>query len=576
MMRWQLTWLWYLVTVSTGTGKDLVVSGFDGELKAGHDRVWQGNGVSMVRGLNRRALHCTGGGFVMLADDVGFKSEEGTIDFWVRTDWDGNDGLAHNICALGKESGVRLAKLPDNQLTLVWQPMRGKSPLRFGFDISKDWPARQWRYVAVTWKKNTYSIYVDGEKRSSVEPDQPMAALQDTRPLVIGGPKSMSADMAVDLFMLRDRALSDADVVERYARGMSVLELEDDPRLVMRALVGSRPATLVMDTGSSVNALWHSFAEQAGIKALPSYRGGKLFKEEAKVTLTLPKGAEFTQDFAILDSPVVEDGWQGLVGWPNFFEANRLRVVWERRTIIPVGAEAVKSLGDDWLPLLVTPGTGVLTLPATKVSINDTELTLPVVVDTGEGAGLSLTSDTWRRLMTDWADDSRGYLLRWTPSGGVQPRVAVVAKDVRLFGHTLKSVSVEEDSHSPHTGEGEKLRVGLSALSFFEVLIDGVESRLWLKPRAKAAVRGGINPSGLLAVPGADKITLLVPEGSLAWKHGLRTDDEIVQWEQVPMKSGDLGMEMHADIRRLLNAGQAVTLKVRRGNETMEIRAAEK
>jgi hypothetical protein len=261
------------------------------------------------------------------------------------------------------------------------------------------------------------------------------------------------------------------------------------------------------------------------------------------------------------------------VGWLNFFEANRLRIVWERRTMIPVGVKAVRSLGNDWMPLSITKGMGKLTLPATKVSINGTELTLPVVVDTGEGTGLSLTSASWHNHLPKWSDNPKGYQLRWTPAGGVQARVAVVAKEVRLFGHTLKSVSVEEDSHATDSSEGEQLRIGLSALSFFEVLIDGVDGKLWLKPRSRAAVRCEINPSGLIPKRSGDYITLLVPEGSLAWKLGLRTGDEIVQWEHVRMKNGDLGLEMHADIRRLLNHGQAVTLKVRRGEEIREIRA---
>ena len=237
---------------------------------------------------------------------------------------------------------------------------------------------------------------------------------------------------------------------------------------------------------------------------------------------------------------------------------------------------AVKNPGEGWLPLPATKGAGELSLPETKFSINGTELTLPVVVDTGEGSGFSLTSATWHKLLKHWTDDTRGYQLRWTPSGGNQARVAVVAKEAHLFGHTLKNVSIEEDSHVSRSGDGEKLRIGLSALSSFEVLIDGVEDVLWLKPRAKAAVHAQINPSGLFPRPGADKITLLVPEGSLAWKHGLRTDDQIVQWEHVPMKKGDIGLEMHADIRRLLNSGQAVTLKVRRGQETIEIRVPAK
>lgn len=575
-MRWQLTWLWGLVAVSTAVGKELVVSGFDGDLKAGNEREWQGKGVSLVRGLNRRGLSCKDGGFVVLGDEVGFNSSEGTLAFWVRTDWDGNDGLVHGLCSLGKKSGVRLAKTQDNQLTLVWQPIEGQASLRLGTDISKDWPARQWRFVAVTWKDNVYSIYVDGELRSSAEPDQPLAALQDTTPLLIGGPKELSADLVMDVFSLHDKAFSQAEVIKRFSRGMEVLELEDDPRLVMRAQVGNRPATLVMDTGSSVNALWSSFAEEAGLQPRTSYRGGRLFREEAKVTLSLPKGGSFTQDFAILESSMPEDGWQGLVGWPNFFEANRLRVVWERRTMIPVGEETTKALGAEWQSLAVTKGAGVLKLPATKVIIDNTELTLPVVVDTGEGTGLSLTSATWRKHMAAWTDYPKGYQIRWTPSGGTQARVAVVTKELRLFGHMLKNVCVEEDSHMSQVDEGEALRIGLSALSYFEVLIDGVEGKLWLKPRAKEAVRCGLNPSGLFFSTSGDKITLLVPENSPAWKNGLRTDDEIVQWEHVPMKKGNIGLEMHADIRRLLNADQAVTLQVRRREETKEIRVPAK
>lgn len=571
-MHWQLSLLWSLVAVSTAVGKELVVSGFDGDLKAGNDREWQGKGISLVRGLNRRALYCQDGGFVMLGEDVGFKSSEGTLAFWVRTDWDGNDGAVHGLCSLGKKSGMRLAKTQDNQLTLVWQPIEGQPPLRFGADISKDWPAHQWRHVAITWKDNVYSIYIDGELRSSAEPEQPLVAFQDTTPLVIGGPKELSADLAIDIFTLNDKAFSQEDVIKRFTRGMEVLELEEDPRLVMRALVGNRPATLVMDTGSFVNALWSSFAREAGLQPRTSYRGGNVFKEEAKVTLTLPKGASFTQDFAILESSGDETSWQGLVGWPNFFEANRMRVVWERRATIPVSEKQTQALGADWQPLAATKNSGVLKLPATKVIIDNTELTLPVIVDTGDGTGLSLTSATWRKHMAKWADYPKGYQIRWTPSGGVLARVAVVANEVQLFGHTLKNVCVEENSHASLVDEGEELRIGLSALSHFEVLIDGVKGTLWLKPRAKAAVQSAINSSGLLFLKSGDKIQLIIPEDSPAWKNGLRTDDEIVQWEHVPIKKGNSGLDMHADIRRLLNAGQAVTLQVQRGEETKEVR----
>ena len=564
------------MAVSAAAGKDLVISGFDGELKAGHERAWKGQGVSWVRGVNRRALRCHDGGFAVLGSDVGFHSAEGSLDFWVRTDWDGNDGLTHAIVSVGTKAGLRLAKTANDRLTVVWQPIEGLGALRVGVDISKDWPAHQWRHVALTWKENLYSLYLDGEKRSAVEPEQPMPALRDTRPLVLGGPKSVSADLAVDLFILRDQALSPEQVTERFTRGMSALEREQDARLVMRALVGSRPATLVLDTGSSMNALWQSFAQKAGVEARPSYRGANLFEQEAKAQLVLPNGNAFTQNFAILESTAGDDSWEGLVGWPNFFEANRLRVMWERRTMRPMSADEVKVLGDGWQSVPVKKGAGVLKLGDTQVIIDDTELTLPVIVDTGDGTGLSLTRGTWSKHAPAWADCPKGYQMRWTPSGGVQPRVAVLAREVQLFGHTLKDVSVEEDSHGAKATEGEGLRIGLAALSWFEVVIDGVEGQLWLKPRAKAAVRGIFNPSGLLFGGETGAIRLLVAPDSPAWKHGLRTGDEILQWENVPIAKGETGMDMHMDIQHLLNAGKAVKLRLRRGGETLEIQVAKR
>jgi hypothetical protein len=551
--------------------KDLIYSGFDGNLNAGNGRTWEAKDVKLEKGVNRRALSCQDGGFAALGEDVKFRQDQGSIEFWVRTHWAGNDGQTRLLHAIGRTAGLRLMKLPNNELSFIWQPSKSSPSLKLGFDISKEWPANEWRHIAMTWKDNVFALYLDGVPRRSEETEQPVPPLTETSPVLLGSIKQEPGIVSYDEYVLRDKALTEKEVIQRYTRGMALLELDDDPRLVMRGLVGKHPVSLIMDTGSSENVLFSSFPGMDDIKALPSYRGGKLFNKEARVPLALPDGGEFTQTFAIMESPG-EFAWHGLVGWTRFFEANRLQILWDRRTMKPIGEASVTGLSDEWRALDIIPGMGNLKLPPVTFKVGSVELTLPVVVDTGEGIGLSLTAATWKKHLPRWTSFPRGYQLRWTPAGGTQTRSSVVPDQIILFGHTLNGVSVEEDGHSRPDGEQqEQMRIGLSALSFFEVMIDGKGGKLFLKPRPKAAVRASINGSGLLFMQDGDILLLIAVQDSLAWKAGLRTDDQVLEWDSIPMKQGEAGMDMHNDIRKVINNRQAIRLKIKRGSQTLDI-----
>lgn len=93
-----------------------------------------------------------------------FFEEEGTIEFWFRPEWDGDDGKNHTIMSagltffIGKSSDGYLYACfvaPDSSLILV------------ATDVSI-WKAGVWQHIAITWKQGKDLImYINGSQVSS-------------------------------------------------------------------------------------------------------------------------------------------------------------------------------------------------------------------------------------------------------------------------------------------------------------------------------------------------------------------------------------------------------------------------
>jgi len=99
-----------------------------------------------------------------------FDPHQGTLEFWVRPNWDGNDGVHYYIFnemvdGAGSVNRVVLYKTSNNlQLTLV-----DKDGTAHGvtYDISSAWTAGSWYYVVGTWDFNTneMALYTQGTLR---------------------------------------------------------------------------------------------------------------------------------------------------------------------------------------------------------------------------------------------------------------------------------------------------------------------------------------------------------------------------------------------------------------------------
>ena len=548
---------------------------FNGNLSAEAGGRWEGNNFNFVQGVEGKAVHLKGAEYITFPNDVGFSSEEGSLSLWVKTDWDGNDSKIHVLAALGKKSGLRIIKDAENRLQFIWDPGGGRQSFRLHFSIANEWPAQIWRHLTFTWKKGVYLAYVDGMVRTGGTPDDSVFPLTETTRIFLGGTTDALADLAIDELVLRNNEMSRAEVAQSHVSGMESLELRSDPRLVMHALINETPAALILDTGSMLHVLFKPFAIKAGLKLMPSYRGGVMFDEESNAMLTFGQGGSFKQHFAILQNTAGFEQ-QGFIGWPQFFAVNKVHVLWEHRTMVPLTEETMKSITHGWSCYDILPDASQLILRSCPIRIGDIELNLPLLIDTGDGTGLNLTKKTWEAILPKINQSRRGLSAAWTPKKGTQRFISMVPDEITLLGTRMHNISVCQNNHQRDVDTApEQAIIGLAALSYFDVVIDGVAGKLWLKPRSSPAIHEDINLSGLLfehdSTIDSKKHTTFVLANSPAWNLGLRTGDEIIEVDGIPPDPNEMDPDYQIDVKRRLSHGDAIRLKVRRGEKMFDV-----
>ncbi|MFX1257220.1 MAG: LamG-like jellyroll fold domain-containing protein, partial [Promethearchaeota archaeon] len=97
-----------------------------------------------------------------------FFDDEGTLEFWFKPNWDGDDGKPHRIMSIGYNFGI--SKSSDNLLYayfLTHEDTPEIIPLIIATPVSS-WKAGVWQHIAITWnQENDFIMYINGTERYS-------------------------------------------------------------------------------------------------------------------------------------------------------------------------------------------------------------------------------------------------------------------------------------------------------------------------------------------------------------------------------------------------------------------------
>lgn len=222
-----------------GDANALVAKGNPTEMSIGVE-------VTFVKGKVGQAVHCGHQGkhrflsYLTVSQSFApnIRAEQGTIAFWVRPDWDGNEPTERYRHFFSIRSGLFYLYWHRGALTFS-STSRSQARHHYAPGISvTHWKSGEWHHVAVTWQRDEKTmkgykrIFLDGQLVS--EASDVLMDFELTGALIVGGidgPETFErfADAAIDEFAIWERILSNDEIRQLVQMGEKGQALADLP-----------------------------------------------------------------------------------------------------------------------------------------------------------------------------------------------------------------------------------------------------------------------------------------------------------------------------------------------------------
>ncbi len=119
------------------------------------------SGVDFVAGRFDQGIHVEYGDRLSYPTLGNLDMAEGTVEFWLKPDWDGDDEQSYTFFEMGYDWFNRMRIMKDganNLRIMVWD---GDTEYGVAYNVGY-WQAGEWHHIAATWQGDTIALYADG------------------------------------------------------------------------------------------------------------------------------------------------------------------------------------------------------------------------------------------------------------------------------------------------------------------------------------------------------------------------------------------------------------------------------
>jgi len=186
----------------------------------------------------------------------------GTLEFWLKPRWSGNDGQDHYALRFGNGGGMLFGKDGGNYWRSILNRYSPGGVPEQGTGLGvDDWQANEWHHVAFTWNSDSLKVYVDGDLKaqSIVSIDLPM--VEDTLFQIGADGEGGYLDGVVDELRISDIERSDAEIAASYINGIAILDLAIQPNPIQLLKTWWKTPELIALTGNGSVAIPASSAQ---------------------------------------------------------------------------------------------------------------------------------------------------------------------------------------------------------------------------------------------------------------------------------------------------------------------------
>jgi hypothetical protein len=227
-------------------GHTLLLLPFEHDLKsADGEAPTRTSGVTFEPGIAGAGVLIEGSDLLAYSSTGNFAAGAGTVEFWIKPRWNGDDHSTHFFFTLGDA---------------LWIVKDGADNLRFilgsedseayqGYNLGA-WAANDWHHLAVTWSiPGEMKTYIDGVQRISHSSGTKDLISSIPPEMVIGSQAgALQADAVIDELRVSDVARSAEEVARSFAAGPTILHLTVRPITAEPFVTWRQPATLIAAT----------------------------------------------------------------------------------------------------------------------------------------------------------------------------------------------------------------------------------------------------------------------------------------------------------------------------------------
>jgi hypothetical protein len=133
----------------------------DGSFSGTQGEVGTPTGVTFTDGRYGQGIQVDYGDRLYYSTTGNIDPEQGSIEFWLKPDWNGDDEESYIFFEVGYEwfNRMRIMKDGANNLRLmVWDD---DTEYGVAYNVG-DWLAGEWHHIAATWQGDEIALYVDG------------------------------------------------------------------------------------------------------------------------------------------------------------------------------------------------------------------------------------------------------------------------------------------------------------------------------------------------------------------------------------------------------------------------------
>lgn len=294
--------------------------------------------------------------------------------------------------------------------------------------------------------------------------------------------------------------------------------------------LNGRPLLMHVDTGANYVFIFKSTAER---EKLPVSEAPSDLTFEGRRYLGVVKGCALTwgedvfqTDAFVVDTPPPRAPFDGVIGWLSI-AGGVTEIDWDGK-----GIRHLKSLPRDltgWETWPINAGDSYLSI----LTGGDSGSKGCVLIDTGAYGAINVRPEAWKKLTSISHSRTLGANYQGFPPA-IKVNLQAWVQHLTMGPISIDGVIVEPSNRPTH--EQYDAVLGLDALSRFNMVIDGPNHRIYVKPRGPYLYPIQYNRLGAVFVPEdvkADPLLAHVVEGSPAWRASIRPNDEL-------LKIGDL------------------------------------